>query len=185
MSDTWYRLLLGVFQVNFQELPRSLVLVSMMIVMMMMAIFMMVMLKRVEPLVEVRPGDGDEGLLEVLPAGGEDVEVEGSAGEAVTVGRQPQRLAEAHGEGGRVPREEEEDEEVGGGRAHPLQGEPWSAGGVMQRVHVPGRLSPVSPSPPLTLRHASIQTPHLTLTLLLYLPSHLPTRAIFVIQTIM
>ena len=60
-----------------------------------------------EPLVEVRPGDGDEGFLEVLAAGGEDVEVEGSAGEAVTVGRQPQRLAEPHGEGGRVPREEE------------------------------------------------------------------------------
>ena len=58
-----------------------------------------------ESLVEVRPGDGDEGFLEVLAAGGEDVEVEGSAGEAVTVGRQPQRLAEAHGEGGRVPRE--------------------------------------------------------------------------------
>ena len=106
VSHTWYRLLLGVLQVNLQELPRSLVLVSMMIVMMMMMmIFIMVRLKRVEPLVEVRPGDGDEGFLEVLPAGGEDVEVEGSAGEAVTVGRQPQRLAEAHGEGGRVPRE--------------------------------------------------------------------------------
>ena len=106
VSHTWYRLLLGVFQVNLQELPRSLVLVSMMIVMMKMMIFIMVMLKRVEPLMEVRPGDGDEGFLEVLAAGGEDVEVEGSAGEAVTVGRQPQRLAEAHGEGGRVPREE-------------------------------------------------------------------------------
>ena len=105
VSHTWYRLLLGVFQVNFQELPRSLVLVSMMIVMMKMMIFIMVRSKRVEPLVEVRPGDGDEGFLEVLAAGGEDVEVEGSAGEAVTVGRQPQRLAEAHGEGGRVPRE--------------------------------------------------------------------------------
>ena len=104
VSHTWYRLLLGVFQVNLQELPRSLVLVSMMIVMM---IFIMVRLKRVEPLMEVRPGDGDEGFLEVLPAGGEDVEVEGSAGEAVTVGRQPQRLAEAHGEGGRVPRKEQ------------------------------------------------------------------------------
>ena len=104
VSHTWYRLLLGVLQVNFQELPRSLVLVSMMIVMM---IFITVRLMRVEPLVEVRPGDGDEGFLEVLAAGGEDVEVEGSAGEAVTVGRQPQRLAEAHGEGGRVPREEQ------------------------------------------------------------------------------
>ena len=105
VSHTWYRLLLGVFQVNFQELPRSLVLVPMMILMKMM-IFIMVRLKRVEPLMEVRPGDGDEGFLEVLAAGGEDVEVEGSAGEAVTVGRQPQRLAEAHGEAGRVPREE-------------------------------------------------------------------------------